>query len=598
MRHQLLLAVARMRLQGASAAKHKGWMMCRTSYGMWLGAGVFGTAVLCAQAQPLPDLEQRNQEQLRRAQERQTQLRSQQERSPEVRLQPPVTAPEGLLPQGEQPCFPIHLLQLAGDDEPRFEWLLAHAQRTTAGVPDPIAGRCLGAKGVQMVVDRLQAALIAQGLVTTRVLAAPQDLKSGTLMLTLVPGRVNALRWSQGSGSRGSWWNTVPITQGEVLNLRDIEQALENFKRVPTAEADIQITPATAPGYSDLVVTHRQGFPFRLSAGVDDSGTRSTGKYQGHLTLNHDNWWTASDLFYLMVTHDLGGSEPQARGTKGHTLHYSLPLGYGLLALTSSSNNYHQTVAGANQDYVYSGTSDTTDIKYSQVIARDSVSTTQTGLKGFQRKSRNYIDDTEVMVQRRVVGGLEWSLGHKRGIDQGKLEANLVYRLGTGAWGSLPAPEEAFGEGTSRMRLWQADASLQWPFKLQERAWTYSGQLRGQLHKTRLTPQDKFAIGGRFTVRGFDGLNVLSAESGLLWRNEWSTALTSGLQTFVGVDHGQVWGPSAANLVGHHLTGAVLGLRGQAGAWQYEAFVGKPISKPEHFKTASVTAGFSLNVSF
>lgn len=564
---------------------------------MWVVGLICGPTVL-AQQLPLSDLEQRGTEQLRRAQERQAPLRAEQERGADVRLQTAKTEVAGLLPTGEEPCFPIHLLQLDGDEERQFASLLNQANQTSQGVSDPVAGRCLGAQGVQLVVDRLQNALISEGRVTTRVLVAPQHLKGGTLVLTVVPGRVNALRWAPESGARATFWNTVPIQQGDLLNLRDVEQALENYKRVPSVETDIQITPADKPGYSDLVVTHRQGFPFRVGAGVDDSGTRSTGKYQGHLTVNYDNWWTTSDVFYVMLNHDLGGSEPGARGTRGHTVHYSVPWGYWLVSLSSSRNRYHQTVAGANQDYVYSGTSETTDIKLTHVLARDSVGKTHWGLKGFQRKSNNFIDDTEVLVQRRVVGGLEWFLGHKRGIGQGRLETNLNYRLGTGAWGSLPAPEEQFGEGTSRMRLWQADALLQWPFKWRETNVTYSGQIRAQWHKSRLTPQDKFAIGGRFTVRGFDGQNVLSADSGLLWRNEWSTPLAQGLQAFVGVDHGQVWGPSAALLVGHHLTGAVLGLRGQAGAWQCEAFVGKPVSKPDHFKTANTTAGFSLNLSF
>ncbi len=35
-----------------------------------------------------------------------------------------------------------------------------------------------------------------------------------------------------------------------------------------------------------------------------------------------------------------------------------------------------------------------------------------------------------------------------------------------------------------------------------------------------LTQQDKLSIGGRYTVRGFDGELSLSGEKGWLWRNE------------------------------------------------------------------------------
>jgi hemolysin activation/secretion protein len=430
------------------------------------------------------------------------------------------------------------------------------------------------------------------------VLASPQKLDSGKLTLTLVPGTVRAIRWAAGSGQRASRWNTVPTNTGDTLNLRDIEQALENYKRVPTAEADIQITPGDEPGTSDLVISHKQPWPFRLSASADDSGTRSTGKYQGSLTLSYDNWWTLSDLFYVTLQHDLGGRDSGPRGTQGHTVHYSVPFGYWLAAITASQNDYHQTVAGASQNYLYSGTSQNTEAKLSRIIHRDNASKTRLSLKGFQRTSKNYIDDAEVLVQRRVAAGLEWGLNHKRSWGQGSLEGNLNYRQGTGAWGSLPAPEEGFGEGTSRMRLWQADLNVQQPFELLGRKYNYSAQWRWQHNRTPLTPQDRFAIAGRYTVRGFDGLSVLSAERGWLVRNDISTPLTAQMQGYVAVDSGHVGGPSAAQLVGQSLTGAAMGLRGQVGKLQWDVFVGQPLSQPAHFKTATTTAGFSASVSF
>ena len=99
----------------------------------------------------------------------------------------------------------------------------------------------------------------------------------------------------------------------------------------------------------------------------------------------------------------------------------------------------------------------------------------------------------------------------------------LSYRRGTGAFGSLPAPEEAFGEGTSRFALVQASAQWQQPFNLGQQAWQFSSQWRAQTHRTPLSPQERFAIGGRHTVRGFDGESSLSAESGWSWRNGVST---------------------------------------------------------------------------
>jgi hemolysin activation/secretion protein len=100
-------------------------------------------------------------------------------------------------------------------------------------------------------------------------------------------------------------------------------------------------------------------------------------------------------------------------------------------------------------------------------------------------------------------------------------------------------------------------------------------------------------------VRGYDGESVLSAERGLLWRNDLSFALgDSGQEFYVGLDTGLVAGPTSDLLVTKRLTGAVLGLRGAVQKINYDIFIAEPLNQPNNFKTAKSTAGFSLSVSF
>ncbi|SFU80337.1 Hemolysin activation/secretion protein [Polaromonas sp. YR568] len=556
-------------------------------------------------AQPAPQTSAEQEQ--RRAQERERLLREQQEKAPDVRGAPAPAADNARLPAAESPCFPIQTLQLravTGEQAAvaaQFNWALDAAAGPDAS--DAPTGRCLGAESIAIVIKRLQNAVIARGYVTTRILAEPQDLKTGVLTLTVIPGRIRAIRFAEGSSARGNAWTAVPARPGDILNLRDIEQALENFKRVPTAEADIQIEEAkdagAQPGQSDLVISYQQALPFRASFFADDSGSKATGKYQGGVTLSYDNWWTLNDLFYVSLNTDLGGGDAGGRGTRGSTVHYSVPIGYWALAATVSNNRYFQSVAGASQDYVYRGTSSNAEVKLSRLVYRDASRKSTVSFKAFQRRSNNFIDDTEVEVQRRIVGGWELAAGHKEFIGQATLEGNLAYKRGTGAFGSLPAPEEAFGEGTSRFAVVNADANLTVPFKIAQQGMRYSATWRLQHDRTPLTPQDRFAIGGRYTVRGFDGESSLSAERGWLLRNELSTALgATGQELYVGLDHGEVGGPSSEFLVGKRLTGAVVGLRGSFKKLQYDIFIGAPVKKPEFFRTASSTLGVSLSASF
>jgi len=172
-------------------------------------------------------------------------------------------------------------------------------------------------------------------------------------------------------------------------------------------------------------------------------------------------------------------------------------------------------------------------------------------------------------------------------------------KRGTGAFWSLPAPEEAFDEGRSRFKLFSLEAAWSQPVDLWGARLHLGSQWRGQRERTPLTPQDRFAMGGRYSVRGFDGESSLIGERGWLWRNELSLLLgDSGQQLYLGVDQGRVGGASAQWLVGQRLAGAVLGLRGAWGPAQYDEFLGVPVHKPEGFRTAKVSAGFQLSASF
>jgi len=535
-------------------------------------------------------------QELLRQQERERVLREQQESRPDVRLDQGRASAGGRLPAEETPCFPIRRIVLEGELSARFQWALAAADPAD----DPARGRCLGSAGVSEVMRRIQNAVIARGYVTTRVLAAPQDLTTGTLALTVVPGRIRAIRFDGDAPPGTTWKNALPARPGDVLNLRVVEQALENFQRVPTVSADIRFVPAegndAAPGESDLVITWQQRSRLRGNVSLDDGGSEATGKLQAAATLSLDNPLGWNDLAYVNVGRSLFNGS--GRHTGNWSAHYSLPFGNWLLSANAGDYDYRQSVAGAYESYVYSGSSHNAEVRLARLLFRNAAGKTSAYARGWWRDSDNFIDDTEVQVQRRRMAGWELGLSHKHFLGNATLEANLAWRRGTGAFNALHAPEEAFGEGTARAALVTADAQLSAPFKFGRQSLRYVAEWRGQWNRTPLVPQDRFAIGGRYTVRGFDGEMSLTGERGWLLRNELGVSLGGGQEAYLGADYGQVGGPSTQWQMGDHLAGIAAGLRGGAGSLQWDAFVGSPVIKPRGFPTAYTTFGFSLSGTF
>ncbi|TXH43103.1 MAG: ShlB/FhaC/HecB family hemolysin secretion/activation protein [Burkholderiaceae bacterium] len=567
----------------------------RAAVAAWLlGASAWH---LSAHAQNAEDLQRRSQDEQRRQQEREK-ARELNRPAPDVKLGAPAADAIRRYEQEEKPCFQISRIQLVGTGAQEFSWLASHEDgRGLLPEADPMVGRCLGVLGIQQILTRLQGALIARGYVTTRVMVEPQALQTGVLKIAVLRGCVESIVWDPQGGRRGSRWNTVPVTPGETLRLQDIEQALENYRRVPTADADIQIAPGMEPGSSVLRVRHQQGFPFRLGVTLDDSGSRSTGKLQASVTFSYDNWWTLSDMAYLAVSRAVGDREPGRRGNGGVVWHYSVPMGYWLLSSTISDGTYHQEVSGLSQTYEYSGVNRSVELKAAKVVLRDVSSKTMASVKVFRRSSNNFIDDTEVEVQRRVVAGLEWGVNHRRAGESGwSVDASLNFRHGTGALDAMRAPEERFGEGTSRMRLWSAEMSVQTPVGPRDQALKYSAQWRGQWEQRPLVPQDMFSLGSRYTVRGFDGRSTLQADRGWLLRQELSKSLSGGVQqAYLALDGGHVIQRAGRPLSGSTLVGAATGLRGQWRGVQFDMFAGMPLRKPQRFETAPYTLGFSLS---
>ena len=570
--------------------------MCLTSFpaSPWLAMScwLLLSCVPPAQAQLSdPDL------QLLRQQQYEERLRQQAE--PRAHVQSEIAQPAAAkLPAAEHPCQTIQRISLSGDFADRFRWSLKAANRDD----DMALGRCLGAQGIAIVMQRIQQAILERGFVTTRVLARPQDLRGGELALTLIAGRVLQLRLSSDSDSRAQLRNAMPVDEGDLLNLRALEQGLENLKRLPSTDADMQIRPSEAadarPGDSDVIVRWQQRLPYRLTLSVDDAGTESIGRYQGAVTFSYDHWWTLNDLFYLSYSETLGGSLPGTRGSRSGTLHYSVPWRDWLLGFTASEFRFEQSVAGLNGSIRYSGEGETQDLALTRLLYRDGLRKTQATLRAWLRESRNFIDDAELAGQHRRTAGWETSLSHRERVGNGSLDATIAWRRGTGMLGAQRAPEEAFGEGSSRLQLARAEALLSLPFVVARQNWRYSLGWRAQWNRTPLTPQDRFAIGNRYSVRGFDGESLLVGDHGWLLRQDlsWSVA-TINSELYLGIDAGKVGGRSSDTLPGKRLAGSVLGVRGGLGKFSWDVFVGRAIHKPDGFRTAGTTAGFLFSLS-
>ena len=501
----------------------------------------------------------------------------------------------------EKPCFKIHTIEMIGEYAHTFSTALDAIYTKEKGVRVNPLNHCIGGKAINLIMRKVQNRIISAGYVTTRIVAEPQDLNAGVLYLTVIPGVINEILLDVKEDSMfiPAQWNSMPMREGELLNLRQIEQAIENYKRVPSVDIDIKIVPTQGaqakPGRSDLLVVWRQKKRLRGHVSADNSGSKNTGIYQAGFSVSLDNFLGMSDILSVTTSSDLGGGNAGEKGNKNQSIQYSIPFDSRLVTFSTNRYNYHQTVRGSTQDYIYSGESRSKKLTVSQMLHRNARSKTKLDLNFWKRESNNFVNNTEINLQKQDMSGYDLSIRHSVEAGAAHIKGSVTFHEGTKKLST--APKDLPDIGASYSKYYTAALQIRHPIKLFDKHTLYQLALNGQWNNTPLVSQDRFSIGSRYSVRGYSGERTLSAEQGLTARNELVFPVNQQ-QVYLAADYGKVDGPSSEQLVGQHLSGWGLGMRGQKNNVNYDMFLGFPLDYPDRFKPDSKMFAINVGMSF
>lgn len=441
-------------------------------------------------------------------------------------------------------------------------------------------GCCMGEKGLARLRKKLQNALIAQGYITSRVQLDVQEVPAGILKVRVHYGRIGQLKMQAGSSAYFRPDALFPIAAGDVLNLRSIEQGLENMGGIPGVISDIRIAPGERAGESDIEILRQQDKYWRFTAWADDAGVRSTGRYQTGGALYLDNLTALGDVFYLSMARSI--LAPPGKGNESRALYYSLPWGYWRFSALGGDSRYHQTFAGNFTDYRYNGRSQYWGLQADYTLARGMNEKTSLNAQLLQRHYRYYLNDTEIALQSARLTSLKLGVSH------------LYY----GARAQIALTADALagvGKGSSHAeQQLRAGGSMLKPFNAFGHRLRYLGELSGQWASAAQPIQDKSFIGDRSTVRGFSGDSKLIGSSGGYLRNTL-TLERDMLQPYIGFDYGQL---AKQQGEGGQLAGSVIGLQVSQGRFATDIFAGTPVIKPGALPSERLVLGFSSQLSF
>lgn len=502
------------------------------------------------------------------------------EQQQDVFIQSNISPEENTSLPKEKIAFMIQHIELEGKKADQFSW----AQKML----NQYAGQAIGKEGIQIIVQRLSNALLTRGYVTTQVTIPEQDISTGILKIEIIPGLIGQIV-TIGS-NYANWQTAFPVRSGDILNIRDLEQGMEQMKRIPSQDVNFKIVPGSKIGESNIEITVTQGKNLRLNQTIDDSGIKATGKLQTTTTVSLDQPLHRNDQLTFTFSHDLERNSSK-KGNQDNQIQYSFPHGNWTFSLSNNIYNYHENVQGQTQTFQYSGKTDKLEFSAERLLSRNQQSKTGMQFRLMKQHHTNFLDDTEILAQRRNVISAEMGVTHRHYYGQAVLDVLASYRQSV-PW--LNALTES--SSSERYRLWLLNIQYGTPAQIGKLESWYTCHLQAQFTRDVLYSGDFFSIGNRYTVRGFDGEQTLAAETGWYVQNEWSIPIHE-TQVYFGLDYGEVGGPSASTLAGKRLAGAVLGWRGEKMGIQYDAFMGWPLYRPKDFQTANVCYGFQISYS-
>ena len=415
-------------------------------------------------------------------------------------------------------CFAIKTIELTGADA------LSEGER--ASLLKPFIGQCLGVPQLNELLKVITDYYLAKGLVTSRAYLPQQDLSSGNLKVQVVEGRLEGMKGAEGSGiTDRQLFMSFPGKPGDLLNLREIEQMVDQLNRLPSNQAQMELAPGKEVGGSEVLVKNTPQKPWRVGLSRHNGGQRATGEQQWGASLDWDNPLGLADQLSLRGGHDAVSDHQKT--SRNSMLDYSVPFGWWTLNYSYSETEYRSLAQASGFNFKQSGDSQNHQLRLERVIHRDALSKTSLSTGVAYLRTNNFIEDSKLALSSNRLSEAQFGINHGRRIGGSFLNIDLGMQDGIGAFDAQANHNPRPGQADARYRKYTATVSYLYPFKLWGESFSFSSLMTGQRSEDVLFSPQRMSLGGQSSIRGYKDQS-LSGDSGGYWRNDlrWSRPVT------------------------------------------------------------------------
>ena len=418
-------------------------------------------------------------------------------------------------------------------------------------------GRCLSLEDLDGVLEELTVRYVDAGYVTTRAYLPEQELSGGELLILVVEGELEGIVMNGAAGEYGGQIVTAfPGLIGRVLNLRDIEQGLEQLNRLRSNRAAIELRAGQELGGTVLEVSTEAGRRWHGSVALDNLGGESTGRQQMRLSVGYDDLlglndgWTAS--YQRSTAQPVWNFADEGARSDTWTGGVSVPIGYWTVEVDGVRNRSWTPVSGQLGVIETSGASTTVAVEVSRVVQRDAESKTRVLGAVRWKENETFVLGSLVEVSSGAAASGELTVAHERQVGGGQGSASVGVKHG---------PLALRTEWQDRYVVLTGAVSYGRAVALGLVSARYSGTVTWQWSDDELSGAQQQALGGPGSVRGVRAA-VGAGNRAVVMRNDVVLQLPGGLlELSGGLDAGGVLTQAEQGIVGGGAIGGTIGVR-------------------------------------
>jgi hemolysin activation/secretion protein len=493
------------------------------------------------------------------------------------------------------PCLNITAIHVEG--------VAVIAQREIHKVTQSYVNSCIDAQRIEDIMGKLTALYLSKGYAAARFYLPEQDLKTGTLKLRVEEGKLSQLQLTERAKGTMSLKTAIIGAEGKPLNLRDLEQALDQINKLQSNHATMNIYPGERIGESIAVFDNEPAKRWNGYFSYDNKGQDSTGRNQAALGVGIDNIFGLNDLLNFSYNRSLPFKANRQDSFSG-SVFYAVPLGYQTLSLNASRSEYDSTLQTQFNQLHSSGETNTYTGRVDSLLYRGFNNQLRANIGLTHKDTAAFLEDVKLDVSSRKLSVLDIGLSYSDMLLAGVVNANAGYSRGLKLFNALedaadlPAemPKAQFEKLTYGLSYFK-------PFQALGQNFSFSSNFAGQYALDTLYGSEQYSIGSLYSVRGFNQ-SSLSGDSGYSFKNDLNLnkvySLSNGpliARHYIGFDYGKVDNKENSSQVGE-LAGVSAGTAFNFKNVALELIVTQPVLKPNFMKKPDTDFFFSTTVTF